>query len=348
MAAGDLFIIPAQAAGFFSLLGSISKEPGGEVLSLPEGMVNIGGNGKGYLLRQALGWDPLAEGNNDGSFSSLTLGDDIYIYAVQDPSGVAAWLASKNSTYPVGQSAETSRKVGGFHVGRVRGIAYRYNTTYVPPVGIVPNSCWDLHHRPSCDPPGMVEVVPGRLWADIYLNSEGPGTWPENIPVSRYGATLIRDNIYSRSDFHQLISNAGKRLPTVEEFLRYAEGAPQGSNSSNDTAWGHTSNTGPALAGAVAKAVSQYNVVDAAGNLWDWLDDHYDIGGTWVWSAAVVNVGKDAAIPRGSVHHAGWRAFLGGGTWYYGVYCGARCLGPSADPWVAGGSVGLRGVCDSL
>jgi hypothetical protein len=145
-----------------------------------------------------------------------------------------------------------------------------------------------------------------------------------------------------------LISNAGKRLPTVEEFLRYAEGAPQGSNSSNDTAWGHTSNTGPALAGAVAKAVSQYNVVDAAGNLYDWLDSHHDIGGTYAWSAAVVNVGKDSAIPRGSVLHAGWRAFTGGGNWSNGVYCGARSLNTYANPWDANGNVGLRGVCDSL
>lgn len=348
MAAGDLLVIPAQAAGFVSLLGSIAKNPLEDTLYLPQGMVNVGGNGKGYLLSAEYNWNPLHVDHNDGSFASLALGDDIYIYAVQDPSGVAKWLASKNATYPTGYNATTSRKVGGFHVGRVRGIAYRYDSAYVPPVGIVPNSCWDLQHRPTCDPSGMVEVVPGRLWVDVYLNSEGSGTWPENVPVSRYGAAPLRDDIYSRSDFHQLISNAGKRLPTVEEFLRYAEGAPQGANASNDTAWAKTTNTGPTTAGGVIKSVSQYNVVDAVGNLWDWLDDHYDIGGTWAWSTAVVNVGKDAAFLRGSVSHAGWRAFIGGGSWGSGVYCGARCLGTYAYPWDTDGRVGLRGVCDSL
>ncbi len=163
-----------------------------------------------------------------------------------------------------------------------------------------------------------------------------------------------REQIYSRSDFHQLISNAGKRLPTVEEFLRYAEGAPGGLDGSNDQAWAATTNTGPTTVGGVAKAVSQFNVVDAAGNVYDWLDSHYDLGDysgnvtPYAWDAAVVNVGKDAATPRGSVYHAAWRSFVGGGNWDHGVHCGARCLDSAAGPWGADGHVGLRGVCDSL
>ncbi|MEW6648137.1 MAG: SUMF1/EgtB/PvdO family nonheme iron enzyme [Pseudomonadota bacterium] len=347
MAAGDKIVIPAQAGGFASLFGQISKGAG-DTLSLPEGMINIGGNGKGYLLQAQTDWDPFSAANRDDSFSVLTLGDDIYIYACQQASGIAKWIASKNSTYPTGYSASNSRKVGGFHVGRYRGVANRYSTAYAPVTQILPNSCWDLQHRPTCDPTGMVEVIPGSLWVDIYLNSEGSGTWPENVPVSIYGATAIRDNIYARSDFHQLAGNAGKRLPTAEEFLRYAEGAPAGLDANNDQAWAATGNTGPATTGAVSKAVSQYNVVDAVGNLWDWLDNHHDLGGTFVWSNAVVNVGKDSANPRGYVSHADWRAFIGGGTFAGGVHAGARCLNSNAPPWYADGDVGLRCVCDAL
>jgi len=357
MASGDKFIIPAMAAGFSSLFGTINKGAG-DTLNLPEGMVNIGGNGKGYLLDSQASWDPLVAANNDGSFAALALGDDIYIYALQAASGTAQWVASANSTVPAGYTSSNSRKIGGFHFGRVRPVASRYDTAYVPPAQIVPNSCWDLQHRPTCDPTGMVEVTPGSLWVDVYLNSEGGGTWPENVAVSAYGATPIKDDIYARSDFHLLARNAGKRIPSAEEFLTYAEGAPQGNDATNDTAWSATTNTGPTNTGAVAKAVSMFNVVDAAGNLWEWLDDHYDLGieDRRAWSTAIVNVGKDAAFARGQTYTyiygasdtSSWRSFFGGGYFGGGVYCGSRCLYSNAIPWYAIGILGLRCVCDAL
>ena len=345
MASGDKIIEVSKAAGFVSLFGHISKGTG-DTLNLPEGAVNIGGNSFGYLLEPAVDWDPVA--NNDGSFASLALGDDVCIYAVRDASGIAQWVASKNSTVPTGYTAGTSRKLGGFHFGRVREKADRYDAAITPATQIVPNSCWDLRHRPTCDPTGMVEVIPGKLWVDIYLNSEGSGTWPDNIPVSRYGATPIKDDVYARSDFHLLAANAGKQLPTVEQFKAYAQGCLQGNDANNDAAWSATSNTGPTTTGAVAKAVSMFNVVDAAGNLWDWIDNHHDLGGTFAYDKAVVDVGKDAAFARGEVHHAVWRCFFGGGDFDYGVRAGAGCLYSNAHPWYAIGSVGLRGVCGAL
>ncbi len=345
MASGEKIIEVSKAAGFASLFGHISKGAG-DTLNLPEGAVNIGGNGLGYLLEPAVDWSPLT--NNDGSFAALAMGDDVYIYAVQDASGIAQWVASKNSTVPTGYTAGNSRKIGGFHYGRVRPTANRYDATYAPATQIVPNSCWDLRHRPTCDPTGMVEVIPGKLWVDIYLNSEGSGTWPDNIPVSRYGATPIKDDVYARSDFHLLARNAGKQLPTVEQFKAYAQGCLQGNDANNDAAWSATTNTGPTTTGAVAKAVSMFNVVDAAGNLWDWIDNHYDRGGTWVYDKTVVDVGKDAAFARGEVYHAAWRCFLGGGSFGNGVRAGAGCLGSDASPWSAIGDVGLRGVCGAL
>lgn len=336
----------AAAAGYFSMMGQISAS-GETTLNIPEGSVNIGGTGKGFVIVAQPEFDVSDVTNSDGSFTSLALGDDIYIYAVDNGVAEAKLVASKNADIPDGFDAVNSRKIGGFHYGRVRPIANRYDTDYVPTVQIVPNSVWDLQHRPTCDPTGMVEIVPGGFWADIYLNSEGGGTWPENIPVSRYGATLIRNLAYARSDFHVLVRNAGKRLPSVEEFLTYAEGAPAGQNN-NTFAWVAFANPAPTTAGAVDKAVSMFNVTDAVGNLWDYLDNHCDWGGTASKDTSVVNVGMDAAIPRGAVEHADWSNFAGGGSYTYSVAAGARCLHTGSKPWVTNGVVGLRGVCDAL
>lgn len=351
------YAIPAQGAGHFQLMGSIVAS-GALRLDVPEGILNIGGNGKGYVLDPLTDWDPTAVANQDGSLDALALGDDVYLYAVQGDDGRAGLIASTNITVPGGYTADNSRKIGGFHYGRVRTVAQRYDTGIIPATQIVPNSVWDLQHRPTCDPTGMVEVVPGKLWVDIYLASEGSGVWPENIPVSRYGVAPIKDDIYARVDFHLLARNAGKRIPTAEEFLTYAEGAPQGNAANNDTAWSATTNTGPTNTGAVAKAVSMFNVVDAAGNLWEWLDDHYDLGleNRTAWSTDIVNVGKDAAFARGQTYTyvygasdtSSWRSFIGGGRFDDGVSCGSRCLSSSANPWYAHGHVGLRCVCDAL
>ncbi|MCH2277180.1 hypothetical protein [Thalassospira sp.] len=336
----------AAAAGYFSMMGQISAS-GETTLNIPEGSVNIGGTGKGFVIVAQPEFDVSDMANSDGSFEGLSLGDDIYIYAVDSGVTEAKLVASKNADMPNGFDAINSRKIGGFHYGRVRPIANRYDTDYVPTVQIVPNSVWDLQHRPTCDPTGMVEIVPGGFWADIYLNSEGGGTWPENIPVSRYGAAPIMDDVYARTDLHLLLRNAGKRLPTVEEFLTYAEGAPGGDDATNEYAWTATSNTAPASAGTVAKSVSMFNVVDTVGNLWDWIDNHMDFGGTATIDASVVNIGKDAAIPRGKTHHANWRCFAGGGRFDEGTACGSRGLGSNGYPWAMNGRIGLRGVCNA-
>ncbi len=351
MATGDTILAPAQAAGFASLFGHIEKGSG-DTLNLPEGMLNIGGNSEGYLLEAKADWDPTA--NNDGSFASLSIGDDVYIYAVQSANGIADWVASKNSTVPDGYSAATSRKVGGCHYGRYRPISERYNKTFTPGAQILPNSCWDLKHRPKCDPTGMVEVIPGRLWADIYLNSEGAGTWPETIPESRYNATpLSGTEGYSRYlDLPVLAANAGKRLPFLHEFYVYADGSPEGGENDNDTAWSDTSNSGRTATGTVDKAVSTLGVVDAVGNLWESCVDLHDVASLsstdYEWDRAILENGKDSSELRGELYHVRWRFFLAGGGFDNGGRCGARCAYSSHSPESVHSYTGLRCVCDSL
>ena len=339
----------AAFAGYFAINGQISAA-GANTLNIPECLVNIGGNGHGYFLEAQSDWSIVDPAHHDGSLTTLALGDDISLFAVDADDGTseAQLIASKNEAFPDGYDATNSRKIGGFHYGRVRPVANRYDLAYTPTVQIVPNSVWDLKHRPTCDPRGMVEIVPGGLWADIYLSSEGTGTWPENVPVSKYGVMPIRDDVYSRTDFHLLLRNAGKRVPTVEEFLTYAEGAPAGQDGNNTYAWSATTNTGPTITGGVDKSVSMFNIVDAVGNLWEWLDNHLDLNGSYTQDFSAVNVGKDSTTPRGAVYHALWRCFFGGGRFSIGAGGGSRCLASGAAPWDAHGNVGLRGVCDAL
>ena len=340
----------AAFSGCFSMNGQISAA-GATTLNIPECLVNIGGNGYGYFLQPQSNWSVVDPTHHDGTLTTLTLGDDISLFSVDANNGTsdAKLIASKNAVFPNGYDASNSRKIGGFHYGRVRPIGNRYDLAYTPSIQIVPNSVWDLKHRPTCDPSGMVEIVPGGFWADIYLNSEGAGTWPENVPVSKYGVMPIKDDVYARTDFHLLVRNAGKRLPTVEEFLTYAEGAPAGQNGNNTYAWSANFNAGPTTTGDVDKSVSMFNVVDAVGNLWDWLDGHFDLGGNnYNQDFSVANVGKDSTMPRGSVNHVSWRCFIGGGVFYDGEHCGSRYIHSGAAPWEANSVVGLRGICNAL
>lgn len=349
MAAGDITIVPAQAAGFFSLLGPFVKNPSANTIDITEGMVNIGGNGRGYLIAAVTGFDPFNAANRDSSFSALTLGDDIYIYACQQASGYARVLCSKNATFPTGFTAINSRKIGGFHVGRTRPLANRFSTSYVPVTAIVPGSVWDLNNRPRVSPEGMTQFKPG-LWGMIYLPSVISGAWPSVIFGSRYSAAPVRSaGGYSELDTHRGIHAAGMREPTFEEWLMMADGAPQGNDGNNDTAWTMTSNTGPCNTGFVAKSVSCANITDCVGSLWERLTGQFDTTtGGYEWSSAVVNTGQDAAIPRGQVLHVAWRSAVAGGRWTEGVRAGARTLYTGASPWNADGFVTARGVSESI
>ena len=51
---------------------------------------------------------------------------------------------------------------------------------------------------------------------------------------------------------------------------------------------------------------------------------------------------------RGQVNHVAWRYAIAGGSWLEGVHAGARTLYLAANAWVASGSVGVRGVSESL
>jgi len=366
---GGFPILPSQAAGFFSLNGEISKGTG-DTLNLPEGMVNIGGNGKGYMMSAQTDFNPVLAANRDSSFTALAVGDDIYTYATQYASGTAKIVCSKNSTFPTGYSAANSRKIGGFHFGRARvvnsagtpidGASAVYGADVTTPWeanvtngAIVPNSCWDLINRPTCDPTGMVKV--GNFWVDIYLASANVAPVVTNGKLSAgtsqsvYGGTpLTGTEGLNQYNFNELAKRTGKRLMSLNESHQAAEGSPQGNNADNVNAWSATTNTGRTTTGAVVNAVSANNIVDCVGNIWKWLDEfiiRQDGTAGWGWNDPMAGQGVGQLYMYTPTSLG---AVFVGGTWFHGVLAGSRTVHLNNSPWELNGSAGSRFACDAL
>lgn len=357
MAAGDKIVIAAQGAGFYGASGNISKGTG-DTISLPEGLINIGGNGKGYAMQAQASFNPLTAGNNDGSFAAFAVGQNYYIYACQQASGIAKIIVSINSTYPTGYTASNSRKIGGFHYGRVR------NSITVADVtngAVVHNSVWDLINRPICSPDGMAYNGNGA-WVDIYKPSIGEALAFANgsgspltagTAKSAYNAVpLTGTEGLNGYNWLELARMSGKRLLSKGERLQAAHGSPQGNNADNVNAWSMTTNTGRANTGSVVNAISLLNIVDCVGNVWEWLDEflvRWDdtgaAGQIWGWKdpMAGMGVGQLNMIDEQALVQV-----IAGGPWDHGVYTGSRCVRLSFYPWLVGTDIGSRFACDSL
>jgi len=286
---------------------------------------------------------------------SLTLGTDYFVYAVLS-GGSIGFLMSANSTFPTGYSAATSRKIGGFHYGRIRTVAQAYDRNAALAVQVVPNSVWDLVHRPSCDDPtGMVEINKG-LWMDIYLSSDDGAAWPNAKPLSRYNAVpLTGTELYSHYDYQRLARNAGKRLPSYSEWLQATWGAPEG--ASNAGVRIATGGVGFALPGGNPSSgqyyfVSCLGIDQPAGNVYQVCSDFMDMyNGTTVangaYSFVSVDQGKSSQA-QGGVYQQAFKQLIAGGYWNNGATAGARCANVDIAPWSVDTSVGMRCVSDSL
>ena len=331
---------PMAVSGAKSFDGKIEKGTG-DTITIPEGGVNIGGNGRGNIILSATDLDPLA--NDDGTITSLSIGDNVYIYAVYSSSRVADIVFSYNDDIPSGYTATNSRKIGGFHVGKVRDIADAYDSAATLSTGIIPNSVWDLLHRPTCDPTGMVEIIPGQVWIDIYLASEVSGTWPDNLIGSVYNAVpLTGTEGYNRYyDYIRLARNVGKRLPYYPEMIAAAYGVPEG-------ATGNTArqNTGD-HSGYGFEAVSCLNMDQPAGNVYQTLLELYDRSTGTGWKDDL-NTGKDSAEQHGQWYGGEMRNALFGGYWADAAGAGSRSVYLVNAPWNVATNTGLRAACDAL
>ena len=290
-------------------------------------------------------------------------GTDYYVYLCDD-GGSLVGLLSAATTYPAGYDANTSRKIGGFHYGRVRLV----NANWIPldvtngaygagweddvSSAILSNSVWDLKNRPTCAPEGMAKV--GGIWVDIYLASVddaitlSTGKLLTGTTKSIYNANpLTGTESLNWYHFNELAKRTGKRMMSLSEWLQGAEGSPQGNDGDNVNAWSYTSNAGRNPAGTVVNAVSAYNLCDCVGNVLEWLDefmlDPSQVTGGWQDSMTGQGVGQLYMYGATSLH-----AVLAGGIWPNGVYAGSRCVGVNNYPWRVSTNHGCRFACDSL
>lgn len=275
-------------------------------------------------------------------------GKDVYIYACWPSnveSGIPVFVASMNSTTPIGYNATNSRKIGGVHclcadVGTIDGHPL---SGYVAG-DVLPASLWDLRHRPVSAPEGMVYIEPLDLWADIYLNS-----WDGEKVVSEYGA-VIADGASSRS-YHwwrwaEEFNLLKKRLPHRWEFRELADGSPEAVNiqggADPNTTGGHTATNSQRI-------ISKYGCEDCTGVLWQRGSDLTTHGTTNGWAGYSYS---SSIVPtetnRGGEYYTTTYAALFGGGWSDGSYCGSRSVTWTNSVVALDNACSARGVAPGL
>ena len=222
--------------------------------------------------------------NNILDTGTIQAGKDYCIYLTIDGIKISA-----NSTYPDTYNSTNSIKIGGFHTLCIAVTSFNVPTLAAnsfwgshPAIGykagdIIPNSVWCTTHRPYCDPSGMVYINGDKygehpFWVDIYLQS---GTLQST--KSRYGGTLVNNRQPMLHAWDML--QVGKKLPTDNQFLIFAEGSNQKTNivgsklPSPATTGGHLDTAGKRM-------ISGYFVEECCGYVWQWLDELAPTGGT--------------------------------------------------------------------
>ena len=270
-----------------------------------------------------------------------TDGRAIYIYAVIEDNGTLNFRTSDNSTVPAGFTATNSRKIGGYStiMADVGTISGHYLSGYT--VGqVLPNSVWDLIHRPKGDPEGYCYIPEVDIWMSIYLL-----TWNGTKLVSVAGA-VIADGVsgkkFSGELFSEQLHVQGLRLPWRHEFIIGALGSPEGvsikGSADPNTTGGHSATNNQRI-------ISNYGLEDCTGVLWQWCEDLGFAGGSG-WTDSVYNSSVDS-IKRGQSYGNLYRLLVGA-AWGNGAYCGSRsvdCADVSGDAFDRRGA---RGVSEPL
>lgn len=313
----------------------------------PDGGLNVGINGNIYTLMEQVelnlnnssSWDSISP---DYTIAANRAGKDFYVYACQPSSGYAPVLIlSANSTYPIGYTADTSRKIGGFHclcasVGTISGHPL---SGFV--VGdILPLSVWDLLHRPkSASPEGMVWCPSANIWVDIYLQS-GTGS----TTASAYGATITDTRTWM--DHVDDLAAVNKRLLDDGEFQIIAAGGNEETNIAGSadpgTTGGHTDTAG-------RRMISAIGCEDCAGAMYQWLSDQSfrsDYTTSWGWYD--LPGGKGSLYNQAGTNGRGDVKLRAGGPWDGGANCGSRCRVANSSRWVASSGSGARGAAEPV
>ena len=288
---------------------------------------------------------------SDLDVDSFVVGKDYYVYCCDNGTDTESYKISLNTTYPIGYTAEKTRKIGGFHYGDCRKInssiepinisGEAWGTGWEDNIfqGILPYSIWTLAHRPKSEPEGMVYCPSINKWVDIYIQSINY--------KSEYGSVpLTGTEGMSYYDFHEKVARKIRKTPlSYLEFCSVADGSPNGRADSNDYAWSKTTNTARNGCGLIAKAVSVYGLKDCAGNVYEVSKDiSWEGSGTFAWRSA-------ANVKKGAIYAAldtDPKILLHGADWRDGSSCGSRSAGCNIYPWNVNTNVGCRFSSDSL
>lgn len=273
-------------------------------------------------------------------------GKDFYIYACQNEDKTSiepVYILTANSTVPLGYNADNSRKIGGFHcecadIGNTGDTNHPLNNYMVG--DILPNSVWDLSHRPISEPEGMCYVDGLDKWFDIYLDS-----WNGSKLVSSYGGTIADGGSSPTWHGEKFIEQLGlqkKRLMWRDEFTVLAKGSNEltaiKGAADPSTTGGHVDTAG-------RRTVSYYGHEDCCGVLWQWCRDTFEYSPSYTWSTdSVYNASVDAkqyGSAAGSLRRA-----LVGGYWIPSSYCGSRSFGGSSVSASVSANIAARGASE--
>ena len=274
-------------------------------------------------------WD-----DNTYSLPANRKGKDFYIYAVRKGNeAVPDFILSKNPDGPAGYEANTVRKVGGFHcLCEDMGEVENHPLSGFTAGDILPQSVWDLKHRPISSPEGM--VFTGKFWVDIYLNS-----WDGTHLVSSYRSE-IADTDFDGLRFQEALVSLGKRLPSAEECMTFSQGAESGKALLGEadpvTSGGHRNTDN-------RRVVSNIGCEDVMGVMWQYTRDVFGAYCSYEddWNSV--------SSTNGAIQGGGIRRLCFGGSWKDGEHAGIHAL--SLNYWIGGqGSeyVAARGVSDPL
>ena len=267
----------------------------------------------------------------DYTVNTNRAGKDLYIYAVEHEDNFCKLILSANSTVPTGYTADTSRKIGGFHclcnsveAGKV-WYDFVTKTDIAHPLAgyvtgdILPYSIWDLLHRSNSENEGMVFDPDTKLWWDIYLES-----WSGSLPQSKYGAVhMTGTSTYPAhgEKFAELASLVHKRLPDRDDFICVAKGSNENTNITGST---DQSTVGGHVDTSNRRMISNIGLEECCGYLWQWVRTS-NANGSSNWQSTTYASAVDGAKSYGSSYGAFYRAIVGG-YWGDGSNCGSRCV----------------------
>ncbi|RAI15341.1 MAG: hypothetical protein DKM22_04315 [Candidatus Melainabacteria bacterium] len=271
---------------------------------------------------------------------SVSNGKDYYFYL----NNSGELIASLNETAPTGYTSDDVVQIGGAHtlcvsVTSSNAPALPSNSFWSthPAIGysagdIIPNSVWTVAFRSLAKTGNKGQVLIDhygieKFWVDIYLQS-GTGS----ATASSYDGTITNSRQPINHQFDMDL--VGKKLPTDNQFMIFAEGSNQNTNIAGG-AIPPSKLTGGYTDTAGKRMISGFFVECCCGYLWQWGEE-LGFNGQTNWTAYdTTNRGQSYGMPYVLLFGGDYDSGANGGSW-------ARvCIAPRTDVYT---NKGARGV----